>query len=147
MESNIVIGVDGTTPSWDALYWAVREAHRRLSPLHLVFVAPDSRADPVSASEKLAHMVADARQLEPAVRVTGSLADGDATSALCAASCGAALLVVGDTAEDAGRTPLGRAGQQAATRIPVPVVVVREATPDSAPVPARAWPQRVLAHR
>lgn len=114
MESTIVIGVDGSAPSWDALLWAVREAHRRLAPLHLVFVDPGPRTDPGSAGEKLAHMVADARQLSPAVRVTGTLAQGDATSALCAASSGAALLVVGDHT----------ACRPAAARAPVPVKVI-----------------------
>jgi nucleotide-binding universal stress UspA family protein len=128
--SDIVIGVDGSASSWDALYWAVREAHRRRSRLHVAFVDAGPWPDPVSAGRKLAHMVADARRLEPAVRVTGGLAAGDPVSALCAASSGAALLVVGDAADGpGGRTPLGRAGREVAMETSVPVVVVRGSMP------------------
>jgi nucleotide-binding universal stress UspA family protein len=67
------------------------------------------------------------------VRITGSLAAGDAVSALCAASSGAALLVVGDAGragdEPLGRTSLGCAGHQVAAHTSVPVVVVRGRMP------------------
>jgi nucleotide-binding universal stress UspA family protein len=135
MEStDIVIGVDGSASSWDALYWAVREADRRRAQLRVVYVDADPWPGPASAGDRLAHMVTAARRLEPTVRITGSLATGDAVSALCAASSGAALLVVGDAGRDSGseplgRTSLGRAGHQVAAQTSVPVVVVRGRMP------------------
>lgn len=134
--SDIVIGVDGAAPSWDALYWAVREAQRRNVRLRLVFVDTGPAPDAALSSRKLAKMVADARCLEPSVRVTGVLADlpsgpvgaaravEAATSALRAAASCAALLVVGDEGEP-GWTTLGRAGRAVADASAVPVVVVR----------------------
>lgn len=136
--SDIVVGVDGTAPSWDALYWAVREAQRRRARLRLVFVDTGLAPDRALANRKLAHMVADARCLEPSVRVTGVVAESDvplgfdsasssveaAAAALRAASSRAALLVVGDEGEP-GWTALGRAGRAVADGSAVPVVVVR----------------------
>lgn len=123
--SDIVIGVDGATASWDALYWAVREAQRRQARLRVVFVDTAAAPDPELAGRRLAHMVTDARRLEPSVRVAGCLADGeDAVAVLSAASSGAALLVVGDEGEP-GRTRLGMAGRAVSDASAVPVVVVR----------------------
>ncbi len=130
--TDIIIGVDGAAPSWDALYWALREAQRRRARLRLVFIDTGLAPDPASASRKLAKMVADARCLEPSVRVSGTLSDGPpgtagveaATAALRAASSRAALLVVGDEGEP-GWTVLGRAGRAVADGSAVPVVVVR----------------------
>ena len=122
--SDIVIGVDGTPPSWDALYWAVREAHRRRCRMRMVFVDTADVPDVALAGRRLAHMVADARRLEPSVRVSGVVAEGDAASALASAVSDAAILVVGDEGEP-GRTHLGRAGRAVADASAVPVVVVR----------------------
>ena len=134
IHSDIVIGVDGTAPSWDALYWAAREAQRRRARLRVVFVDTAEPPDPALASRKLAHMVTDARQLEPSVRVNGVIVEGDAGAALSLASAGAALLVVGDEGEP-GRTLLGRAGRTVADASAVPVVVVRgQLPPDHSPV-------------
>jgi nucleotide-binding universal stress UspA family protein len=127
--SDIVIGVDGTAPSWDALYWAVREALRRQARLRMVFVDTSPVPDVALAGRKLAHMVTDARRLEPSVRVTGVLAAGSEPAAvLSAAAARAALLVVGDEG-DPGRTALGRAGRAVADASAVPVVVVRGQQP------------------
>jgi nucleotide-binding universal stress UspA family protein len=125
---DIVIGVDGCAPSWDALYWGVREAQRRQARLRLVFIDTGLSPDPAVASRKLAQMVTDARQLEPSVRVTGMLAESDAASALRTAAARAALLVVGDEGEP-GWTALGRAGRTVADESAVPVVVVRGQVP------------------
>jgi len=79
-------------------------------------------------------MVTDARRLEPSVRVSGVIVEGDAAAALSVASSGAALLVVGDEGEP-GRTVLGRAGRAVADASAVPVVVVRGQLPgDNSPV-------------
>jgi nucleotide-binding universal stress UspA family protein len=138
--SDIVIGVDGTAPSWDALYWAAREAQRRRSRLRVVFVDTAQSSDtaeppdPALASRKLAHMVTDARRLEPSVRVNGVIVEGDPSTALSLAASGAALLVVGDEGEP-GHTALGRAGRAVADASAVPVVVVRgQLPPDHSPV-------------
>ncbi|GAA0913276.1 universal stress protein [Virgisporangium ochraceum] len=135
---DIVIGVDGCAPSWDALHWAVREAQRRRCRLRLVFVDTAASPDPAQASRKLAHMVTDARQLEPSVRVTGMLADAEPVAALRAALSLAALLVVGDEGEP-GCTALGRAGRAIADDSAVPVVVVRgQQPPEHSPVVVEA---------
>jgi nucleotide-binding universal stress UspA family protein len=135
IHSDIVIGVDGTAPSWDALYWAVREALRRQARLRMVFVDTAPGSDGAVAGHKLAHMVTDARRLEPSVRVTGGLAaEGDPAAALGSAASRAALLVVGDEGEP-GRTVLGRAGRAVADASAVPVVVVRgQQPPEHSPV-------------
>ncbi|GAA0956489.1 universal stress protein [Virgisporangium aurantiacum] len=104
-KTDIVVGVDGSPASWDALYWAVHEAYRWRADLHVVTV--DTR----STDDRLARMVADARRLEPSVRITGHLIRGGGVAAL---RC--RMLVVGGA---------GGFSAEIAAHATVPVVVVR----------------------
>ena len=94
--TGIVVGVDGSPSSWDALHWAVGEAHRWRAPLEVLIVDEGQGASGARTSgSRLAQMVADARRLEPAVRVTGTVGHGNVVPALCEASRTARMLVVG----------------------------------------------------
>jgi nucleotide-binding universal stress UspA family protein len=137
--TDVIVGVDGSAPSWNALRWAVAEAGRRGSMLRVVaaYRAPwpgeeiaagiDLSGAALARTESVVgEMVADARQAEPGIRVSGLAVNGAAVPVLHAAATNAALLVVGSRGHG-GFTSLllGATGLQTATHAPVPVVVVR----------------------
>jgi nucleotide-binding universal stress UspA family protein len=147
----IVVGVDGSQASKDALSWAVAEARLRgdsvvaihawtppypaasvAYPTAAAFpgapVAPvdDDLADAMrkGAEELLAQA---ASQAEPGdVPIEQRLVDGPAASALIEAAKGAELVVVGSRGHG-GFTGLllGSVSQQVANHAPCPVVIVR----------------------
>jgi nucleotide-binding universal stress UspA family protein len=125
--NDIVVGVDGSAASWDALHWAVRQAYRWHADLHVVFV--DTAAGPPtqrSPDSRLAQMVTDARRLEPSVRIYGHSVSGGVAAALREASTRSRMLVLGNRGTGGfGRLTLGATGQQVATHATVPVVIVR----------------------
>jgi nucleotide-binding universal stress UspA family protein len=134
--ADVVVGMDGSAASWDALYWAVVEAGRRQISLHLVSVdeAPESPAsggefrqaapDGRSLAMRASKMLTEARRLEPAIRITGEVADGAVCQRLCESAMRSQLLVVGGGDTDGSR-PLGRVSGQVVARASAPVVVVR----------------------
>jgi nucleotide-binding universal stress UspA family protein len=111
MKNRVVIGVDGSDRSLDAVDLAVREAALRDLPLHVVYaylwpyVAAPPGAAPVSLSDDaLRHdaerivreAVERARTTGPSVEITGETVVGAPTAALMDRSRTAALVVVGD---------------------------------------------------
>lgn len=124
-KTDIVVGVDGSAASWDALYWAVREAYRWRADLQVVIVdATPGPATQRSNDDRLAQMVSDARRMEPSVRITGHSIRGGVTAALRETSNRSRMLVVGGRGTGGfGRLTLGSTGQQVATHATVPVVV------------------------
>lgn len=126
-KTDIVVGVDGSAASWDALYWAVREAYRWRADLQVVIVdATPGPATQRSNDDRLAQMVSDARRMEPSVRITGHSIRGGVTAALRETSNRSRMLVVGGRGTGGfGRLTLGSTGQQVATHATVPVVVIR----------------------
>jgi nucleotide-binding universal stress UspA family protein len=139
----IVVGVDGSEPSVEALEWAVQEALVREVRLTVVYVleptylpsplmAPPA-VEVVSEAEETARrlvndMVQRARDLAPSVEVAGSVHVGSPSGELLRAAAGAELLVVGNAGH--GAVPgvlLGSVSTSVAVHSALPVVVVRSA--------------------
>jgi nucleotide-binding universal stress UspA family protein len=133
LAGRVVVGVDGSPDSADALVWAAHEARLRGARLEVVYALffrselleqyPDllekERSIPGAA-------VARAQELEPALETTSRTADPPPAKALVEASVGADLLVVG--ARGLGgfkRLELGSVSQQCAHHAFCPVVIVR----------------------
>lgn len=103
----VVVGVDGSAESFDALRFAAADARRRGAPLELVHVWQDTdhaahgRLGPLNMSAKRQadeawhHILRTTLTIAPDVEVTGENVAGYAPSVLLKASRGAALLVVG----------------------------------------------------
>lgn len=132
----VVVGVDGSEPSRQALAWAVQEARRRNATLQVVHAwsypasagyAPlplASFAD--QASQVLSDAMGQVAELDPGVSAKGETRQEPAATALIELSEGADLLVVGSRGRGgfAGLL-LGSVSQQCAAHAHCPVVVVR----------------------
>lgn len=139
--AGIVVGVDGSPSSRQALEWAAAEAERRHTDLLVVenwhdpmFGGPGFAAmyetdllyqDTKDAIEAIA---AHARDTHPGLSVTTAVVDGSPARSLIDRAVDAQLLVVG--ARGIGGflgLELGSVSAKVARRAPVPVVVVRGA--------------------
>ncbi|MFC4944912.1 universal stress protein [Pseudonocardia sp. GCM10023141] len=144
----MVVGVDGSPGSLDAVRWATAEAARRGAPLRLVtaFDQADDRLVGLpgvgsryrdilleQAEEALSAAATFAAELEPDVEVETALVVGFPIGTLAAESRHARLLVVGD--RGLSRIVAAMTGSVAvglATHAKCPVVVVRDVTPATA---------------
>lgn len=137
----VVVGVDGSSGSLDAVCWAALEARRRGVRLHIVhaWLAPLVNASVVpllgvrggptlrtDATKVVSEAAARAVAAAPGIRVETSLVSGDAAAALVKASGDADLLVVGHrgTGGLAGLLA-GSVAVAAVSHAACPVVVVR----------------------
>jgi nucleotide-binding universal stress UspA family protein len=137
----IVVGVDGSEPSQEALRWAIEEARIRHSTIRAVYVwfmPRDSAYGFVPAEvfdrERLQQEAGEAldgwvAQLAPEsvdVHVERDAVEGHAAHVLIEAAEGAELLVVGSRGRG-GFTGLllGSVSQQCAHHAPCPVVILR----------------------
>ena len=134
----LVVGVDGSVASQNAVRWAAAEAVARGVELHVVHafiwplfqvplgptdMAPGLRA---AADRILAEAVELARKAEPAVEVSGSVIDGFPFPVLKRASGGADLVVIGSRGLGATLTVLiGSTAVDLVAHAQCPVVVVR----------------------
>lgn len=138
----IVVGVDGSPGSLEALTWAVAEAARRDAKVHAVlawhdpytligpppptWVAGEALHDLEKVlADSVEQTLVDAGDTVPVAREVRS---GSPVDVLTDAARGAAMLVVGSR----GRSPvraafLGSVSQRCAQSAPTPVVVVRQA--------------------
>ncbi|MFE7814312.1 universal stress protein [Streptomyces sp. NPDC057433] len=118
----LVVGVDGSEASLEAVDWAAAEAARHTVPLHLVHAAaPEQEASDVigAASER-------AGKGAPAVRLSSEVLQEDAASALIGKGRNAFALVLGSRGQgDLAGLLLGSVGLAVAARADCPVVVVR----------------------
>lgn len=138
--SRIVVGVDGSESSAQALRWAVRQARLTGSALEAVSsweypayygwggtVLDDTAADlEGNARQMLAEAVREAAGAHPGVDIRTRVECGVPARVLLDAAEGAALLVVGSR----GRggfvgALLGSVGQHCVQHAPCPVVIVR----------------------
>jgi nucleotide-binding universal stress UspA family protein len=145
----IVVGVDGSPGSREALRWALAEARLRDGVVHVVHAwmvplidalpepwvvgsrplgpSDDEMHDHLEAAAQgvLAVAVDQARSADPSVEVHGELAEARPGSALLAAAEDADLLVVGSRGRGgfAGLV-LGSVSAECAHHAPCPVVVV-----------------------
>ncbi len=142
----VVVGVDGSGSSTQALDWAVDEASRRRLPLHLICAwAVDYAAGAIGAvvpiiEDECRAVLQDARRriavAAPTAQVTSSQVQGQAAAALIAASRTADTVVVGSRGLGAlGGVLAGSTSMQVATHAECPVVVVREPSTAEASLP------------
>ncbi|MER6628958.1 universal stress protein [Streptomyces sp. NPDC000987] len=141
MEAALVVGVDGSESSLEALDWAVREAARHALPLRLVYAslweryepaAPSAGAGPrgpleqVTVENTVASAVQRARRTDPGVRIGADVVADDPAAALLRAGRDAFAVVTGSRGrgELAGLL-LGSVGLTVAARADCPVIVVR----------------------
>jgi nucleotide-binding universal stress UspA family protein len=137
----IVVGVDGSEASKEALRWALEESRLRRSELRAVYAwlypqiggrgyIPPELLDPdllrETAQERLDALVAEVAGESPGVELEGVVREGPAAKVLTEAAEEAELLVVGSRGHGgfAGLL-LGSVSQQCTQHAPCPVVVVR----------------------
>jgi nucleotide-binding universal stress UspA family protein len=137
----IVVGVDGSEASKDALRWALEEARLRQSSLRAVYAwlypqiggrgyIPSELLDPEllrkTAQERLDALVGEVAGESPGVELERVVDEGPAARVLVEAAEEAELLVVGSRGHGgfAGLL-LGSVSQQCAHHAPCPVVIVR----------------------
>jgi nucleotide-binding universal stress UspA family protein len=137
--AEIVVGVDGSPPSRQALEWAALEAENRHRDLLVVknwhdpmFGGPGFsamyEADLVrlDAEAELEAIARAAREAHPAVRIESALVDGSPVSSLLMRARDAELLVVGSRGNGGFlKLELGSVSTKAARRSLVPIVIVR----------------------
>jgi nucleotide-binding universal stress UspA family protein len=149
MAGTIVVGVDGSAASLEALTWAAAEAllrGARVVALHawtFVPVAPigdpgmiaipagdlagQLEAETEAARAELTSSVAEALGPEPGVEVEARLTESDPGEALVAESESADLVVVGSHGRSGFRAAiLGSVSRHVVDRAHCPVVVVRQ---------------------
>ncbi|MBS2966789.1 universal stress protein [Actinocrinis puniceicyclus] len=136
----IVVGVDGSESSIDALRWAALQAKRTDARLQAISAwqypggygwVPDfSELDFEAEAQKgLDDTVARALGAEPDVPVTTRVIEGNAAIVLIDASQGADLLVVGSRGHGAfAGMLLGSVSQHCAQNASCPVLIVRHRT-------------------
>ncbi|MFI8992567.1 universal stress protein [Streptomyces sp. NPDC053542] len=135
----LVVGVDGSDSSLQAVDWSVAEAARQGLPLRLVHASlweryegarpsfsTDRPAEEVTAEHIIASCTERVRLRNPEVKVSGEVLPDDAVSALLEAGREAAALVTGvrGRGQFAGLL-LGSVSLTVAARAACPVIVVR----------------------
>jgi nucleotide-binding universal stress UspA family protein len=148
MPGAIVVGVDGSEASRDALRWAADEARLRSTRVVAVhawlFVPPQPISDPAglalpagdlpgqldaendAAQFALDQAVEDALGADPSVEVERKLVEGEAGDAIVAESADAELVVVGSHGRSGlSAALLGSVSRHVATHASCPVVVVK----------------------
>lgn len=148
MSKPIVVGVDGSDASREALRWAAEEAKLRSAPLVAVhawsFVPPQPIGDPGmlavpagdlpgqleaerrAAEGVLEEALADALAAASGIEVERKLLEGDAAEALVAESESAQLVVVGSHGRSGLRAALlGSVSRHVTSHAVCPVVVVK----------------------
>ncbi|SKC74628.1 universal stress protein [Krasilnikoviella flava] len=154
----IVVGVNGSAESDEALDWAMREAASAAVPLTLVMVAAGAGkgADAAAHEAALAPEHEEAQGLLDAARArtgldvegTVTAAPGPAADRLLELGSDADMLVLGRRRRGRlGRAVLGSVSTTVVEHAGVPVTVVRHGDPDGAAeddVPAEATPRIVV---
>jgi len=137
----IVVGVDGSAPSDNAVRLAARMAAGRRRPLHIVHafvwpllnipLGPPPGGPPDSGlTHGAERIVADAatlaRNAEPGLEVSTEVISGTPAGVLVQVAEGAALVVLGDRGLGGfGSLMLGSVGVEVASHAPCPVVITR----------------------
>ena len=138
----IVVGVDGSEESKDALRWAIDEAHLRKATLRAIhvwtypvifageFVPPDlvdANALRVAAQKALDETVAEVTGDNPDAYIERVVGHGAVAHALVEAAQDADLLVVGSRGHGGfAGSLLGSVSQQCAQHAPCAVVIIRK---------------------
>lgn len=120
----LVVGIDGSEPSLEAVDWAADEAVRYGVPLHLLHAAAGDRepSDVIRAASQRA------RERSPTVQLSSEVLHEDAAAALVGKGRNAFALVLGSRGlGDLADMLLGAVSLAVAARADCPVVVVRGA--------------------
>jgi nucleotide-binding universal stress UspA family protein len=148
MPGTIVVGVDGSEPSHEALRWAVAEARLREAKVVAVhvwtFVPPTPIGEPgmiaipagdytgqleaerSAAEAELEAALAEALATDEPIEIERKLVEGDAPGQLVAEAEGADLLVVGSRGRSGiASVLLGSVSRHVVSHAPCPVVVVK----------------------
>jgi len=139
MTGAIVVGIDGSTQSQQAMEWAFDEARRTGAPLHLLHAASDRTYSGHVDQLFREVLIEDAKELVAAAKqkVPTDLTDrcrvewvlGSPVEVLVHAAEGARMMVVGSHGRGAiGAALLGAVGRHVARHAPGPVVVVHGAS-------------------
>ena len=132
----VVVGVDGSSSSFDALRWAVRYAAQIGGVVEAVTVwdmpygvfapAVDVDFDLGNARDRQTREIREVLGEEEAASVRTELVRGDAADILLKAAEGAQALVVGSRGHGGfARTLLGSVSHRVAQHSPCPVMIVR----------------------
>lgn len=134
----IVVGVDGSPTSLDALEWAVREARLRRATLEIVhtslFRQVALELDAFAKCKELERSILDAavakaRAMAPEINVRGRITDPPAGESLVDVSKDADLLVVGSRGlGHLKKFTLGSVSQDCVHHAQCPVAIIRPAT-------------------
>lgn len=134
--SAIVVGIDGSESSMQALGWALRRARLDNTPIDAVtaWQYPTLYGWALPSTEEYDHrhiaqavldaVIADVAGSDPPVEIHDRVVEGHPTGVLLDAAREAQLLVLGRGGDGSGRT-LGSVSQHCAQRSLCPVVVVR----------------------
>ena len=135
----VVVGVDGSPSSYEALRWATRYARTVSGVVEAVYAwdtpsaagwsgpAIDPDFDLEQARERFAEELRNVFPDEHPAELRERLIEGDPSEVLIRASEGAELLVVGRRGRGGfARTVLGSVSQRCAQHAACPVVVVRQ---------------------
>ncbi len=135
----IVVGVDGSDPSFNALEWAARQAELTGAEVQAVtaWQWPASYGEPMpiapgydpeaDATGVLDEAIARLRRAHPSVVIRPRVIEGSAAQVLVEASRRAGLLVVGNRGHGAfAGLLLGSVSEHCTTHAHCPVLVVRE---------------------
>jgi nucleotide-binding universal stress UspA family protein len=152
--STIVVGVDGSLASQQALRWAARQAELTGAEVHAVtawnipttygWIPSVADFDWVGHARGVQdHAIAEALDDEQAARVRRDVAEGHPARALQRCAADADLLVVGSHGhgEFSGML-LGSVAQHVVAHAPCPVLVVRAAAAAEAPPAVERTPRR-----
>jgi nucleotide-binding universal stress UspA family protein len=141
----IVVGVDGSPSSREALRWAVRQAALTgasveaitawQSPTLVGLGSPFAEAEPspgdddrikAAAENVMRAAVAEATAQSAGIRVKAEVGEGSAAQFLLDAAKGASMVVVGSRGHGGlAGTLLGSVGQTLAQHSPCPVLIIR----------------------
>jgi nucleotide-binding universal stress UspA family protein len=135
----VVVGVDGSPQSSQALDWAIETAQLERRSLHLVHAHGTGSESVVEGESLLQSAVQRVGTLDPTLRVTSANVQGSGKSALLAASGQAALLVVGTHGR--GHLVTRVLGSTALALVNAAACAVAVVTP---PTMARERPRRVV---
>ena len=140
-DARIVVGVDGSESSRDALSWAARQARLTESRLHVITAwsypdhptpfgvvphLPDSSAAIDEARRELDELVAAASADNALIDVRAEVVEGSPVPVLLGAARGADLLVLGNRGRGAfADLLLGSVSEHCVRYAPCPVVIVR----------------------
>ena len=154
MPGRMLVGVDGSAGSREALRWAVEEATVRGAAIEaliawqssydfgeLIYFPVDESKTARSASEQLTASVADVAGPQPVLEIDPVVVKGDPAATLCARTIDFDLLVVGSRGHRTfAELLLGSVSSKCARHrsCPVTIIPMHHATPPSSATASRA---------